>query len=108
MKPITQDTLREIVPDFVQAIREKKTKTAIPATTVINFRDEKLHNFERPIESVPIGLLRYRKDNGRIASDVLSYQKMFRPLDEKDQDAQGILQGFLKKKDPDKTEALIK
>jgi hypothetical protein len=108
MTPITQNSFREIIPDFARAIKEQKTNTSIPAKTVINFREEKKYSFERPIESVPIGLLRYRKDNGRIASDVLSYEKMYHLLDEKDQEAQKILQEFLRKKNPDKTEILEK
>lgn len=108
MKPITQEMPREIIPDFAKAIREQKTLTAKPSTAVINFRDEKTTNFERPIESVPIGLLRYRKDNGRIASDVMNYEKLNGPLDEKDEDAQEILRSFLEKKHPEMTEILIK
>ncbi|HKZ40878.1 MAG TPA: hypothetical protein VJL10_04305 [Anaerolineales bacterium] len=108
MKPITQEQLREIVPDFAKAIREKKTKTAKPAFAVINFRDEKLQNHERSIVSVPIDLLRYRKYNGRIASDVMNYEKLNGPLDEKDKDAQVILRGFLKNKHPEMDEILIK
>lgn len=108
MRPITQEMLREIVPDFAQAIREKKTKTVKPAFAVINFRDEKSQNHERRIESVPIDLLRYRKYNGRIASDVMNYEKLNGHLDEKDKDAQEILRGFLKKKHPEMDEILIK
>ncbi|MFA7270305.1 MAG: hypothetical protein WC073_13265 [Sterolibacterium sp.] len=108
IKPITQEIQREIVQDFAQAIREKKTSTPKPSYAVINFRDEKSQNYERPIESVPISLLRYRKDNGRIASDVMNYEKLNGPLDEKDKDAQEILRGFLEKKHPEMTEILIK
>ncbi len=108
MKPITQEKLREIIPDFARAIQEQKIRTAKPSTTVINFRDEKSRNHERPIESVPIGLLRYRKDNGRIASDVMNYKKLYGHLDEKDEGAQEILRGFLKNKHPEMTEILIK
>ena len=108
MIPITQDKQREIVEDFARAIREKKTKTAKPAFAVINFRDEKSQNHERPIESVTIDLLRYRKYNGRIASDVMNYEKLNGPLDEKDKDAQIILRGFLKNKHPEMDEILIK
>jgi hypothetical protein len=42
IKPITQEALREIVPDFAKAIREKKAKNVKPAKAVINFRDEKI------------------------------------------------------------------
>ena len=108
MTPITQEMLREIVPDFAKAIRDKKAKTVKPALAVINFRDEKSRSYERPIESVPIGLLRYRKDNGRIASDVMNYERMNGPLDEKDEVAQKLLQEFLEKKHPEMTEILIK
>ena len=107
MIPITQDRPREIVDDFAKAIRERKTPDAKPALTVINFRDEKRSGFERESQ-VRIDLLRYRKDNGRIASDVLNYEKLNSPLDEKDQQAQDILRGFLFKKDPEKTHNLIK
>ena len=108
MKPITQEKLRDIIPDFAQAIRAKKTKTEKPAFAVINFRNEKSQSHERPIESVPIDLLRYRKDNGRIASDVMNYEKLNGRLDEKDKGAQEILRGFLKHKHPEMDEILIK
>ncbi|MGA2862889.1 MAG: hypothetical protein ABSF95_00200 [Verrucomicrobiota bacterium] len=108
MPAITTDAKREIVEDFAKLIRQKKTSGAKPAHTVINFRNEKKDGVERPIEQVPIGLLRYRKDNGRIASDVLDYQKSCGPLDEKTTEAQTILEGFLEEKDPEKTEILTK
>ena len=108
MKPITQDPLREIVRDFAQAIREKKTQTAKPAHAVINFRDEKSRNYERPVETVPLDLLRYRKDNGRIASDVMNHERLNGLLDENDEDAQNLLLGFLKNKHPERDETLIK
>ena len=108
MPPITTNAKREIIEDFARAIREKKTLGAKPAMTVINFRNEKLDGIERPIERVPLDLLRYRKDNGRIASDVLNYEKSCAPLDEKDKDAQDLLRKFLEDKDPEKTEILLK
>lgn len=108
MKPITQEMPREIVQDFALAIREKKAPTPKPAFAVINFRDDKSQKNQRPIESVPIGLLRYRKDNGRIASDVMNYEKLNGTLDEKDKDAQEILRSFLEKKHPEMTDILIK
>ncbi len=108
MIPITQDKPREIVEDFARAIRQRKTHTAKPTHTVINFRDEKRNNVERPIEVVPIDLLRYRKDNGRIASDVMNHERLNGHLDEKDKEAQEVLRRFLKEKDPEKTHTLIK
>jgi len=102
MRLITQDATREIIQDFAKAIREKKRPTAKPARDVINFRNEKQVGFERPILEVPIGLLRYRKDNGRIASDVMNYEKLNGPLDEKDEEAQRVLRKFLEDKIPRK------
>jgi len=108
MAQITQDKQREIVTDFAKAIREQKRPTAKPAKAVINFRDDKLRSIERDIEVVPINLLRYRKDNGRIASDVMNYEKLNGPLDEKDKDAQEVLRKFLEDKHPEMTDILIK
>jgi hypothetical protein len=108
MQPITRDKTREIVEDFVRAIRERKARDVKPATDVINFRDEKSKGFERAVESVPIELLRYRKDNGRIASDVMNYERVNGPLDERDKGAQEVLRGFLEEKHPEMKEVLIK
>jgi hypothetical protein len=108
MTPITTDKKREIVEDFSRAILEKKTRGARPEKAVISFRSERIDGVERPIERVPIELLRYRKDNGRIASDVLDYEKGQAPLDEQDAEAQKLLRKFLEDKDPEKTDALLK
>jgi hypothetical protein len=61
MEPITTNAKREILEDFARVIREKKTHGAKPEKTVINFRTERIDGFERPIERVPLDLLRYRK-----------------------------------------------
>lgn len=106
MPRIAVDAKREIVEDFARLIRERKTQGPKPATAVINFRNEKRDQFERPVYLVPVGLLRYRKDNGRIASDVMNYEKLNGPLDEKDASAQQILAKFLADKDPEKVEIL--
>jgi hypothetical protein len=108
MRPITQDATREIIADFAKAIREKKRKTAKPSEAVIDFRNEKQARHTRVIEEVPLDLLRYRKENGRIASDVLNYEQLSGPLNETDDNAQITLRGFLEKKDPEKTEILLK
>jgi len=108
MQPIAQDKPREIVEDFARAIRERKAKDVKPPTDVINFRDEKSKSFERAVESVPIELLRYRKDNGRIASDVMNHERQNGPLDECDEGAQQVLHEFLVEKHPEMTEVLIK
>jgi hypothetical protein len=108
MPPITTDVKREIVEDFARLIREKKTRGAKPEKAVINFRTERIDSIERPVERVPLELLRYRKDNGRIASDVLNYENRETLLDEQDEDAQKQLRKFLEDKDPERTGDLIK
>lgn len=106
MPRIAEGAKREIVEDFARVIRQKRTTGPKPATEVINFRDERRNNIERSVYQVPIGLLRYRKDNGRIASDVMNYEKLNGPLDEKDAAAQAVLGQFLAAKDPEKVRDL--
>ena len=108
MPRIATDPPRVIVEDFCALIQRKKTGGPRPAKAVINFRNEKKDGIERPVELVPLDLLRYRADNGRIASDVLNYVKENGPLDEKDAEAQAILEKFLHDKDPEKTDILMK
>jgi hypothetical protein len=108
MPAITTEAPRVIIEDFAKIIREKKTKGPKPEKDVINFRSEKRDGIERDIESVPVSLLRYRKDNGRIASDVLDHETRNGPLHEKDERAQKVLMKFLEDKDPEKTDDLMK
>lgn len=104
---ITKPATRHIITDFAAAIAEARIKEGPhPAKTVINFRNERQDGFERNIEWIPIHLLRYRKDNTRIASDVLGWEASHYALDETSEDHQAILQKFLADKDPEKTEEL--
>lgn len=106
MGKITKPIAREIIENFAQEIREKKTKGLPPTKTVIDFRNERRNGIEREIHYVPIDLLLYRKDNGRIASDILAYEKDNGILDEKTEEAQKIIREFLEHKDKEKTEEL--
>lgn len=108
MPRITTEKLRGIIDDFAAEIKRRRRKTAKPEKTVINFRDERANNFERDIWVVPAELLRFRKDNGRISSDVLSYEKNFGPLSEINDDDQKRLGEFLLQKDIEKTTELKK
>jgi hypothetical protein len=106
MSAITKDIPRPIIEDFAKEIRERKLSTAKPSKEVINFRTDIRIGFEREVFQIPIGILRYRKDNGRIASDVADFERTVRPLNEANQEDQDILAKFLAEKDPDKTKAL--
>lgn len=108
MPAITQSKTREIISDFADEIAKRKIKTAKPSKTVINFRSELLDKFERDIVKVPIDLLRFRKENGRIASDVFDYENTYGVLDEGNKETQDLLRKYLARKDPEKTEILYK
>lgn len=106
MPNITKQAIREIVDDFAKEIREKQSKGPKPAKTVINFRTEMQDGIERDIVRVPIEILRYRKDNGRIASDIKDHESNIGTLDEKDEQAQIVIAEYLREKDPEKTATL--
>ncbi len=108
MPKITKPATREIIDDFAKEIREKCRRTAKPSKAVINFRSEVRAGVEREIYEIPIDILRYRKDNGRIASDVLDYERDIGVLDEKEETAQDRIGEFLERKDPERTTILIK
>lgn len=104
---LTKSTTREIIEDFADDIKKRRRKGAKPSFEVIYFRDEHRKHIERDVMEVPVELLRFRKDNGRITSDVLSYEQNFGPLSERSEDAQKVLRKFLEDKDPEKTKELI-
>ena len=108
MLSITKPAPREIIDDFAKEVREKRLGTVKPSKEVINFRTEIVDGFERDVWRVPINILRYRKDNGRIASHVLDYERNVGVLDEKDESAQERIREFLEKKDPERTDVLMK
>ena len=103
---ITQPAIRRIIQDFQKDIVRKRWRSHPPRTAVINFRDDQEAHRERPIYNVPIELLRYRKENGRICSSVLSHERAVGPLNDTDKKAQKKIAQFLRDKDPDRTEEL--
>jgi len=106
MPAITKPAPREIIDDFAKEICRKRLQTVKPSTAVINFRSDKVDGVERTVWRVPINILRFRKYNGRIASDVLDYELNVGVLDEKDDQAQAQICEFLEQKDPERTEIL--
>ena len=109
MTNIMTDVRREIIQDFAEAIKSRtKRNIKKPSKAVIEFRDERNENHEREIIQVPVGVLRFRKENGRIASDVLDYEKNHKPLDDSSEEGQKLLKIFLKNKDPEITDDLCK
>ena len=108
MTTITKPAAREIIDDFAKEIRERCRQTVKPSKDVINFRTERADSVERIVWRVPIEILRYRKDNGRISSDILDYERNIGVLDEKDGQAQAQIRRFLEQKDPERTAVLSK
>src|SRR5450759_60196 len=105
---ITKPITREIIDDFAEEISNRRMKTAKPSRDVIRFRTDIQDGIERNVWRVPIELLRYRKNNGRIASDVKDYETNTGILDERDEKAQAKIADFLAQKDPGQTGALRK
>jgi len=105
---MTTPAKRVIIEDFAEEIRSSAQPTAKPSVTVINFRTDREDGNERQICRVPIDIIRFRKENGRIASDVLDFERSVGTLNERDIEAQGIIKSFLEQKDPEKTAILRK
>jgi len=105
MDDITTSAHRRIVEDFAKEIQSKQFDVR-PSKTIIKFRTDEEDRIERDIAKVPLECLRYRKDNGRIASDVISYEQEHGSLDEDKNSGQEKLREFLERKDKKTTEEL--
>ena len=103
---ITQQKTREIIDDFAREIQVKQIEASPAESTRIEFRNGMAENREETVYKVPLVLLRYRKENGRIISSVKSHQRTIGFLDGADSEAQAILHKFLRDKDPEKTDEL--
>jgi hypothetical protein len=106
MTKLSADAPRVIIEDFKREIRRRWTEPKKPVEWAIKFRNEERDGKTRRVWQVPIELLRYRRDNGRIATDVISYEKQHGALTERSEEAQRKLADFLLKKDPEPTEEL--
>jgi len=104
MNKFLKNQPRPIIEEF--AVEIEKAKISIPNDKPIKFRDDKAANKIRDAYKVPIELLRFRKDNGRIASDVMTYEKDKGPLSETTDFGQSELKKFLIRKDPEPTSEL--
>ncbi len=104
MNKIQKNQPRHIIDEFAKEILTAKSE--VPNSEVIKFRDDKVANRMRKAYKVPIELLRFRKDNGRIASDVMTYENNKGPLNEATDFGQSELKKFLERKDPDPTKEL--
>ncbi|MBI3850719.1 MAG: hypothetical protein HY298_10675 [Verrucomicrobia bacterium] len=106
MKKLTTDATREIISDLAKEIKRRAHLGPKPTKTVIDFRTDRASGRERDVYFVPVELLLYRKDNGRIASDVVSHERNHGKIVEASEGGQAILRKFLEDKDREKTEEL--
>ena len=103
---MTQDKTREIIDDFAKEIQRKKVEASPAESTRIDFRNGIAENREETVYKVPLDLLRFRKENGRISSSVKTHERMIGLLGRADSEAQSVLRKFLYDKDPEKTDEL--
>ena len=103
---LTQEKTREIINDFAQEIQRKKREASPAESTRIDFRNGMAENRKEIVYKVPLDLLRFRKENGRISSSVKTHERMIGLLDRADSEAQSVLRKFLREKDPEKTDEL--
>jgi len=106
MTKLTTDATREIISDLAKEIKRRAHPGPRPTKTVIDFRTDRKSGRERNVYFVPVELLLYRKNNGRIASDVLSYERNHGKIVEASEEGQSLLRKFLEDKDKEKTEEL--
>lgn len=102
---LTQDKRREIISDFADEIRKRK-REVLGESTQIHFRSGMEEGRKEPVYVVPLNLLRFRKENGRISSSVKTHERLVGPLDAADNEAQEKLRQFLREKDPERTSEL--
>lgn len=109
MNDRSKEKPREIILDAAKAIFEAQTggeKGPKPEKHVIEFRNEHRRGVQRDVVLIPTELLKFRKDNGRISSDVYDYEKNKGIIGESTDKGQAILSEFLSSKDQVKTKEL--
>ena len=86
-------------------IKEKAAPTG--ETAIINYRDWKTIQFKSPVYKIPLEFCLFRADNGRIMTEVLSYETSKGSLTNyRDPKVQEIISNFLSEKDKDKNNEL--
>jgi len=100
---ITEEPKRVIITDYANALRQKAIRQG-SKYKVRAFRGDQ----EFEVFRVPLSVLRFRKQNGRLASDVLGHRELFAELPEDSQKAQELLGEFIDKKSPDLNKTLYK
>ena len=104
---MTKDKQREIIDDFAEEIQGRKEEVRGESTQIPFRAGIKVGRNER-VYKIPLELLRFRKENGRISSSVKTHELLVGPLKDTDDEAQDRIRRFLREKDPEKTDELKK
>ena len=100
---------RKVNSEFKAIIEKHIIVASPPDTAVIDYQNELAERISRKVYLIETKFLRYRKENGRIKSDVKSYEKINGiELDECDTNTQKLLRDFLARNDPKKKDVLKK
>lgn len=84
----------------------RSNNTEKPDSVIIAFRDDKIKKRSRTVESIPLQLIFLRKENGRICTEVESYEKENGLIDQYSEAGQEILKKFLLGKDTNTNDVL--
>ena len=101
------------VPSYIEIDRivEKHidgVKVDTQTTTIIPYKDWESKQKSLKVYEVPIEYCKYRLENGRIKTEIITHEKLKGKLDPNDQDTQDIISNYLSKSDSSKNEALKK
>lgn len=107
MVSMTMQKTRRIIEDFAREITRTMTDGPAPAKHVIKFRNEVARGRERKVKFVPLELIRFRKENGRLAMEVYSHEKNVGRINEAKEPGQQVIRKFLSEQDMDKSKDLL-
>lgn len=103
----TIEGIRKVIPEFKKLIDEVRENAKPPKKAVIDFRNDLNEGTERNIELVPIRLLKFRKDNGRIRAEIESHEKTAgHELVEQEDETQKLIRKILKELNPEDNKEL--
>ena len=97
---MTKPANRVIIEDFADLIAKQKRPEAKPSKAIIRFRNDEQDRVERDVFLIKSEYLRFRKENGRIFSDICSYEEDNGVLKETSDKAQDVIRGFISEIDP--------
>lgn len=83
-----------------------KYKISTTSTAIIPYKDWKQNSNSKPVWKVPIEYCKYRLENGRIKTEILTHEKLKGTLDPNSQQTQNYIADYLRESDPSKNKDL--